>query len=356
MKLGRLPTAAVSSDVNQLYTAWLKQHVVSKGSPEAIVAGFPCVGFSLVGKREGFQNPATNLFTSILRLLDDLPSVRWVFLENVPQILKSGMSHVVQELHARRGFSLYWCVVAARDVGAPHIRKRWFCVASKGARRQLPRGLLEAVEKDSGYHAYTRLWLSSHQQRTVCPGGKAVDQNLKKATAKRLFLLGNAVVPDAARHAFLHLLRVSTSNQTEQGSPVALSRRNNVEWPSCGCVKNSALYCVPHPSAPHMRSPLPITLIAERYKPSKGYKGKNSLEPLRGVVNRPYWATPRAHMTGAAQIMTERTSHDLPTQVRHEKDTPDAERKCQVAPEFVEFLMGYPKGWTKLSTKQDKKT
>jgi hypothetical protein len=91
-----------------------------------------------------------------------------------------------------------------------------------------------------------------------------------------------------------------------------------------------------------VRAPLPITLVAGKYKqPAKGYKGKNSLEPLKGSRTKPYWATPRAHMTGAAQIMTERTSHDLPTQVRHERDTPDAERHCLVAPEFVEFLMVY---------------
>jgi site-specific DNA-cytosine methylase len=104
MKLGRLPTAVVSTDVTQLDPAWIKQNAPT-GSPEAIVAGFPCVGFSSVGKHEGFQNPATSLFNSILRLVDILPSVRWLFLENVPQILKSGMSHVVHELHTRRGFN-----------------------------------------------------------------------------------------------------------------------------------------------------------------------------------------------------------------------------------------------------------
>ena len=44
---------------------------------------------------------------------------------------------------------------------------------------------------------------------------------------------------------------------------------------------------------------------------------------------------------------TERTSRDLPTQVRHEAGTPDRERACPVAPEFLEWLMGYPRGWTR---------
>jgi hypothetical protein len=191
----------------------------------------------------------------------------------------------------------------------------------------------------------------------MCPGGKAVDAGAKRAAAKRLFLLGNAVVPDAARHAFLHLLRVCASKQKELGhvSPVVLSRTIDVEWPACGSVQKHTLHALPHPPAPHMRAPLPITLIAEKYKPGQGYKCKNTLKPLKGTSKRPYWATPRAHMVGAAQIITERTASDLPTQVRHEKHTPDAARQCPVAPEFVEFLMGYPAGWTSILTETNRK-
>ena len=61
-------------------------------------------------------------------------------------------------------------------------------------------------------------------------------------------------------------------------------------------------------------------------------------------------------MTGAAQIMTVRKSYDLPIQVRHEEDTPKIERQCQIAPEFVVFLMGYPKGWTSILAEIDRKS
>jgi hypothetical protein len=44
--------------------------------------------------------------------------------------------------------------------------------------------------------------------------------------------------------------------------------------------------------------------------------------------------------------MTQRTSHDLQTQVRNELNTLHEERACAVSPEFVEWLMGYPRGWT----------
>ena len=54
----RLPRAAVSTDVRTLSAAWLRaKGALSK--PDTIVAGFPCIGFSLVGKLEGYKTLAT---------------------------------------------------------------------------------------------------------------------------------------------------------------------------------------------------------------------------------------------------------------------------------------------------------
>ena len=237
-----------------------------------------------------------------------------------------------------------WCIVAARDVGAPHMRRRWFCVAHKvGARVVAHRGAKQRP----------RRWLSAEQQRTMCPGGLVKSGNPQQeartrrqeasAAARRAFLLGNAVVPDAARHAFLHLLRLSPA-----AKPRAKRQLPEVKaWPDSGMVQGAMLLTLPSPAAPHRRAPLPITLVPEKHVRPPGYMPKNRLSPLRGATTRPYWATPRAGLTGASQVLTERTSRDLPTQVRHEAGTPDRERACPVAPEFLEWLMGYPRGWTR---------
>jgi len=50
---------------------------------------------------------------------------------------------------------------------------------------------------------------------------------------------------------------------------------------------------------------------------------------------------------GAANVLTQRTVRDLPCQVRFERSTPDELRGGSVNPEFVEWLMGYPRGWTR---------
>ena len=57
-------------------------------------------------------------------------------------------------------------------------------------------------------------------------------------------------------------------------------------------------------------------------------------------------ATPRFNCPRPACSVTARTLKDLPTQLRFERDTPDDVRKGYVSPDFLEWLMGYPIGWT----------
>ena len=56
--------------------------------------------------------------------------------------------------------------------------------------------------------------------------------------------------------------------------------------------------------------------------------------------------TPRHGNVSDANILTERALRDLPSQVRFERTTRDELRGDQIAPEFVEYLMGFPIGWT----------
>ena len=79
-----LPRAAVSTDVRTLTAAWLRDNAKGKHKkPDTIVAGFPCIGFSLVGKREGYEKAESGLFDEILRRTDEL-QIKYPFLENVP--------------------------------------------------------------------------------------------------------------------------------------------------------------------------------------------------------------------------------------------------------------------------------
>jgi len=344
MKAGALPRAAINMDVRTLTHAWLKANTRGKRTePSVIVAGFPCVGFSLAGKREGYQNVESGLFKEILRLVDEFKAVKFMFLENVAAFLNDGMDHLVRELHTKSGFNLAWCLAEAREVGAPQLRRRWFCVAY---RDKLPK---PPAFTAGGYRPFASRWAIDPGNRTTCPGGKS-DPSLEHGARKRASLLGNAVVPDCARYAFFHLLltTVSSKSKDHQQAEKFPSGSCANRWPACGAIEGGTIRETPPPLPRAFREPLPITLDAKRYTPpERGYKPKNTLKPLRAKTTRQYWATPRANMNTGSQVMTSRTSHDLPTQVRTEVRTPDRERSCRVNPEFIEHLMGYSRGWTK---------
>ena len=132
---------------------------------------------------------------------------------------------------------------------------------------------------------------------------------------------------------------------TDKGKDI--SQKMPSSWPACGLVRGKKLHEIAHPVPLSLRPPLPIILDGRLYAPPKGHQAKIILKPLRRRTKKDFWATPRASMVTAAQIMTARTSTDLPTQVRNELYTPNVERGCPISPEFIEWEMGYPRGWTK---------
>jgi site-specific DNA-cytosine methylase len=191
-----------------------------------LTAGVPCKGFSDAGRRQAYNNPESALFVEVLRNIHATPSIKFLFLENVGAFLRSGMSFLVAEVHRRHGFELRWCVAEARDVGSPQLRRRWFCFGSRAA-------LPFPVPKFSagGYASYARRWLTEVTHRKICPGGTArsADSSKKARNARvRASLIGNGVVPDCARFAFLHLMSTH-GNPKAPGQQLRLGGR--VMWP-----------------------------------------------------------------------------------------------------------------------------
>jgi hypothetical protein len=68
-----------------------------------------------------------------------------------------------------------------------------------------------------------------------------------------------------------------------------------------------------------------------------------------------HFATPRANNSFYCRVLTERCRRDLGTQVHFMKNIrlTDEARAGIMNPSFLEFLMGYPKGWTRLSVRKD---
>lgn len=100
-----------------------------RGRVDVITAGFPCQPFSLAGKQLGTDDDRW-LWPDIARIVGDVEP-RYVFLENVPGVVRAGLAEVLGDL-ARLGFDAEWGLLSAAAVGAPHRRERFWLLAHAG--------------------------------------------------------------------------------------------------------------------------------------------------------------------------------------------------------------------------------
>lgn len=105
--------------------------VESVPNADAIVAGFPCQPFSIMGYRRGFKDPRGNLFFEIARFVY-AKKPRVVFLENVKNLMEHDNGKTFLAIYntlAQLGYSVKYKVINATDVNIPQNRVRIFIVA-----------------------------------------------------------------------------------------------------------------------------------------------------------------------------------------------------------------------------------
>ena len=94
---------------------------------DILCGGFPCQDISIAGKGEGINGKRSGLWWEFHRIISELRP-RIIVLENVPAITTRGGRDVVGSL-SEIGYDCEWTVISAQQCGAPHLRRRWFCVA-----------------------------------------------------------------------------------------------------------------------------------------------------------------------------------------------------------------------------------
>jgi DNA (cytosine-5)-methyltransferase 1 len=123
MARGELFQAPIWDDVRTLHGG-----VIGESEVDIVYGGFPCQDISLAGDGRGLDGDRSGLFFEIVRIVNDVrPS--FVFLENVPAITTRGLDRITAEFSKLR-YNCRWSIVSAKEVGAHHERKRWFCLAS----------------------------------------------------------------------------------------------------------------------------------------------------------------------------------------------------------------------------------
>ena len=124
IKEGRLDNALLYTDLTRF--PWERYRNIL----DLVSGGFPCQPFSHAGKQQGVEDER-HLWPYIRQGLDTL-GCRYCFFENVDGIASapspgyhSVLHHVLVDLE-ELGFTPTAGCFTAAEVGAPHLRKRWF--------------------------------------------------------------------------------------------------------------------------------------------------------------------------------------------------------------------------------------
>lgn len=335
-----LPRAPIAEDVEAVRGAVVPQ-------ADMVVGGFPCIGFSSRGRKEGFANEGSALFYELIRVVRESGALA-AFLENVPAVM--GSIGPIREEFSRMGFAMRWCVVGADSVGAPHLRKRWFALAyAPGS------SLLTQTFRPLSKHFEAFDWTAAPPPRT----NRLADAPALNASIRRWGLLGNGVVPSAARLAFFRLISAGHVTHLTESQVSFVDHTACVEH-RCTASTTASSTSVVHActdttaaptvlssrriQSPPTRSITHILLDPHAMAPPSVPAHNRSTPALTQPVRRRLWATPRHGKTASSRVLTARTAKDLPTQIRFEQDTVD--RSLHANADFGDYMMGLPAGYT----------
>ena len=194
----KLPSAPIWDDINTFPATLFK-------GADVVYGGFPCQDISYAGLGGGLEGKRSGLFYELLRVAKEVQP-RFIFLENVPAIRTRGLVAVIAEL-TNLGYDCRWTCVSAQEVGANHLRKRWFLLAhsnSKGLQgsketRDPSESRERAKEQPAGLSTRGILHPSS-----LYPTIREHDGSPYRSL--RIKCLGNGLVPQQGREAFKRLM------------------------------------------------------------------------------------------------------------------------------------------------------
>jgi DNA (cytosine-5)-methyltransferase 1 len=118
-----------SQDIREM-TAKSIHKCVGKSPIELLAGGPPCQAFSILGKRQSFDDERGQLVFEFIRLIEELRPKAFLF-ENVPGILtlsKGDDWALLRSKFQSTGYNLYEKVLNSADFGVPQTRKRLFVI------------------------------------------------------------------------------------------------------------------------------------------------------------------------------------------------------------------------------------
>jgi DNA (cytosine-5)-methyltransferase 1 len=126
------PEVPRHDDVRTAPAWWAGEPV--RPAVDVVAGGFPCQGHSVAGRQRGTADERWGWpwYRDVVTAVEP----GWVLVENVPNLVRTGLVDVLRDL-AELGFDAWWNRVPAAAMGAPHLRWRLFIVAAHPDRVQL---------------------------------------------------------------------------------------------------------------------------------------------------------------------------------------------------------------------------
>jgi site-specific DNA-cytosine methylase len=334
-----------------------------RGKVDIVLAGFPCQDISTLNnvERSGLQGRRSGLFFEVVRIAQETHAPL-IFLENVSCILTrgQGLDMLLQSLQSHGYRLVVHTLVSARDVGAPHIRKRWFCLA---LRMHLPAVncctlLLRPVE-----HMLSRSFASEHcDERKTWSKNEPVDRLVPRTMPRNTYdsiwhALGNSVVPLCARTAFAICIRTVLLLDEEQGTTVRATKTARHRIEDGKASVNESVFVESDRGGTRTVSKASVwpqqSECAAKDLDLRIVDGSNAI-----ILRAKAWSTPTASwINPMIRAFTQRGSQKPASMIFYDRGTldkfllpgmriVDMSRKYDVNPQFLEWLMGYPRGWT----------
>lgn len=184
MKRGVIDEAPIYSDVRTISGNAIPDRI------DLVYAGFPCQDISSANVSGlGLRGDRSGLFWHVVRLVNERCDIRGIMLENVTQFAVKGFREACESLEAA-GFNLKHVVMSARQMGAPHLRKRIFIWGERSS-TQWP-----AVQRQLS----TDMWLKEPPRHIV------LSPDCRRSARIRMSIFGNSIVPHCIQHAYLYLV------------------------------------------------------------------------------------------------------------------------------------------------------
>jgi len=155
-----------------------------RGVIDVVSGGFPCQPFSSAARG---RNTAINLWPQMLRIIGELEPP-FIFAENVSEFAINNASDDLESM----GYQVRCVDLSASDLGADHIRRRYWLLAHADVDGKLLRAVHDAMGSLQGIRA--RLWSASPDK---CGMDDGVAHRMD-----RLVAIGNGQVPAVAARAW----------------------------------------------------------------------------------------------------------------------------------------------------------